>query len=210
MGKTILRNEITAEALKWDSRYKSTEYVYGTEPNEFIKEITTKLKKEKLLAVAEGEGRNAVYLASLGFKVSAWDISEEGLKKCQALAAEKKVKVTTEKIDLTAVEWPHEKWDSIIGVFTHFYPQDRQNIFIGIRDALRSGGTAAFELYSKEQLQYGTGGPKTADLLYSPQEILQFFRSFRIRHFFYGETERTEGKLHNGTGHVIQILAEKK
>lgn len=195
----------------WDRRFQNKTYIYGKEPNEFIVYAQKKLglKTGSLLAVAEGEGRNAVYLAEKGLSVTAWDYAEEGLKKTQGLATERHVQVQTALADLTDAEWTPEAYDAVINVFGHIDPAGRQSMLEGIKSTIKSGGYYISEVYSKHQLPYKTGGPPKEEFLYDAEEMLEAFTDWKIIHFFTGEVTRQEGKLHNGLSHVIQIIAQK-
>ncbi|MGM0897989.1 MAG: class I SAM-dependent methyltransferase [Bacillota bacterium] len=194
----------------WHERFQTDEYLYGTEPNEFIKLIHPKLDVTgDALAIAEGEGRNAVYLAEQGMQVTAWDFALSGLEKTERLAKERSVVVSTEAVDLAQAEWPEESWDEIICVFGHFPKAVQQKTFEGIRRALKPGGYFLMEVYSTEQPKFGTGGPKNEQFLYRPEEVMAAFKGFRLVHFFTGEVELSEGTLHNGLSHVIQLAAQK-
>ncbi|WP_096200991.1 class I SAM-dependent methyltransferase [Bacillus sp. FJAT-45350] len=193
----------------WDEKFKNETYVYGTEANQFIQKIHQKLVPGHILAIAEGEGRNAVFLAKEGHSVTTWDYATSGLEKTKQLAKQNDVNVETELINLLEANWESEKWDSIINVFGHFYEDDQYTILSNVKKALKSGGTFAMEVYSTEQLAYGTGGPKDAKMLYKPEAVLQLFKDWSIIHFFYGEAIRHEGISHTGNCHVIQLLVKK-
>lgn len=194
----------------WDERFSAKEYLYGKEPNGFVEETAKLMPKGKVLCIAEGEGRNSVYLASLGFDVTAWDFAESGLEKTRQLAIEKDVDVKTEYQDLADVKWETEQWDAIVQIFGHF-PSDVMNrTYSGIRKALKPGGYYISELYSKEQLKYGTGGPRNEEMLVNPTEMLNQFDDYFIKHFHVGEVNREEGKLHTGTAHVVQSMFQKR
>ncbi|RAZ68302.1 class I SAM-dependent methyltransferase [Planococcus maitriensis] len=194
----------------WHERFQTTEYVYGTEPNEFIEMMQNKLRLSgRALAIAEGEGRNAVYLAGQGMHVTAWDFARSGLAKTERLAEERRVGVLTEQVDLAEAEWAEEAWDLIICVFGHFPKDVQHKTFDGIKRALKPGGHFLMEVYSVGQPAYGTVGPKQESFLYRPEEVLEAFRGFKLIHFFTGEVERHEGKLHNGLSHVIQLACQK-
>lgn len=194
---------------QWDKRFKAEDYMYGKKPNEFIKQIVSKLKKGKVLAIAEGEGRNAVFLAEQGFDVTTWDFSKVGLEKTAKLAKERGVEVRAELVDLSTAHWEEEKWDVIINVFGHFDAETKARTLSGIASALKPGGMFVTEVYSPDQLEYKTGGPQKLEMLYAPQEILEKFSSWKFHHFYFGEVERYEGQLHTGRCHVIQALIEK-
>lgn len=194
----------------WHERFSTEEYMYGKEPNEFLTVAAQDMPKGKVLCIAEGEGRNAVYLASLGFDVTAWDYAQAGLDKTERLANEKGVVVTTAFRDLEEVEWAEEQWDAIIHIYGQFPPNLMERTLTGIQKALKPGGYYVSELYTKEQLVYGTGGPKHVDLLCDPIMLLSKFDGYFIKHFHVGEVHRMEGQLHTGDAHVVQSIFQKK
>ncbi|MBS4207275.1 methyltransferase domain-containing protein [Bacillus sp. FJAT-50079] len=194
----------------WHTRFQKENYVYGREPNVFLKEFQKKIIiSGDVLAVAEGEGRNAVYLAEQGMNVTAWDYAESGLEKTNKLAKERGVIVSTELIDLNEANWNKAKWDEIVCIFGHFPPELRQKTLQGIKEAVKPGGYFLTEVYSHYQLPYKSGGPRDLDFLYKPEEFLSNFSEWRIVHFFMGEVTRHEGELHNGRSHVIQFVGQK-
>ncbi|WLR56885.1 class I SAM-dependent methyltransferase [Mesobacillus subterraneus] len=194
----------------WNERFGSEQYVYGEEPNLFIKSQVHRLDKgRKVVCFAEGEGRNAVYLAKQGLDVTAYDYAPNGLKKTEALAESNGVKIKTEQKDLIHDLVPNAEFDAAIMVFCHFAKQDQKTVFDKLVSAVRPGGIVMLEVYSEDQVQYGTGGLKTVDMLYDPANLLQWLKGYKTLHFFYGEQERIEGQLHTGTGHVIQVILEK-
>ncbi len=194
----------------WDARFRAEDYVYGTQPNVFLSSMESRLiAKGKTLAIAEGEGRNAVFLAEKGFDVTAWDYAPSGIEKAQRLAKERGVSIHTELVDLQTAAWEKEVWDQIICVFGHFPPALRLQTLMGVREAVKPGGLYVSEVYSVDQLPYNSGGPKEKQLLYQPEEFLDVFKGWRFLHFFMGEVERHEGELHNGLSHVIQVVVQK-
>lgn len=194
----------------WHERFSADEYIYGKEPNQFVVEAACVLPKGKVLCIAEGEGRNSVYLASLGHAVTAWDYAQAGLDKTQRLADEKEVTVKTELHDLADVEWEVEQWDAIVHIFGHLPMGVMERTFNGIRKALKQGGYYVSELYTKEQLHYGTGGPRVESMLVDPGILLDEFDGYFIKHFHVGEVNRVEGQLHTGTAHVVQSMFQKR
>ncbi|WP_079509283.1 class I SAM-dependent methyltransferase [Mesobacillus jeotgali] len=191
----------------WHARFGSEHYVYGEEPNQFVKEQSYRLEKgSKIAAFAEGEGRNAVYLARQGHEVTAYDYAENGLNKTEALAERYDVKVSTVLKDLIHDSVPVEEFDAAIMVFGHFRKNDQKNIFGKLVSTVKPGGIILLEVYSEDQVHYGTGGPKTVEMLYDPSDVLEWIKGHKNLHFFYGEQERVEGELHTGTGHVIQVI----
>ena len=194
----------------WNERFQDEKYVYGTEPNVFIRDIQKKLQLSgDALAIAEGEGRNAVFIAEQGMNVTAWDYAESGLEKTKQLAESRSVSVQTELVDLNEAQWVTNQWDEIVCVFGHFPKELRTKILRGVKEAVKPNGYFVTEVYSHHQIPYKSGGPKTLELLYSPEEFLQTFSDWRIVHFFMGEIVRHEGELHNGLSHVIQFVGQK-
>jgi cyclopropane fatty-acyl-phospholipid synthase-like methyltransferase len=195
---------------QWNSRFKADHYVYGTEPNVFLNEMQKKLQLSgDVLTIAEGEGRNAVFLAEQGMNVTAWDYAESGLAKIKKLAEERGVTVQTELVDLNGATWVQNQWDEVVCIFGHFPADLRQKTFQGVKEAVKPGGYFITEVYSRYQLPYNSGGPKDLGFLYTPEEFLQSFTDWRIVHFFMGEVVRQEGELHNGLSHVIQFVGQK-
>lgn len=194
----------------WNTRFQSDHFIYGTEPNVFLADIQKKLALSgDALAIAEGEGRNAVFLAEQGMNVTAWDFAASGLLKTKKLAKERGQTVHTELVDLNEASWSKEKWDEIVCVFGHFPSELRTKTLQGVKDAVKPGGYFVTEVYSHYQLPYKSGGPKDLELLYKPEEFLHTFADWRIVHFFMGEVFRHEGELHHGLSHVIQFVAQK-
>lgn len=194
----------------WNERFNQEQYVYGKEPNVFLEDMHKTLNPTgTALAIAEGEGRNAVFLAEQGMDVTTWDYAESGLAKTNQLAKEKGVDVSTELIDLNDANWSTEKWDEIICIFGHFPEEVRKKTLLGVKDAVKPGGFYITEVYSQYQLPYGSGGPKDMNFLYKPEEFLMTFSDWRIIHFFMGEVVRNEGEFHKGLSHVIQFVAQK-
>lgn len=194
----------------WNNRFQAENYVYGTEPNVFLAEFLKKIDLSgEVLSIAEGEGRNAVYLAEQGMKVTAWDYAESGLEKTKKLAGQRGVEVATELVDLNEAKWKKNKWDAIVCVLGHFPPELRRKTLLGVKEAVKPGGYYLTEVYSQYQLPYKSGGPQELDFLYKPEELLQTFADWRIVHFFMGEVVRHEGELHKGLSHVIQFIGQK-
>lgn len=195
----------------WHERFSVKEYVYGKEPNAFVVEAAQVIPVEaKVLCIAEGEGRNSVYLASLGYDVTAWDYAQAGIEKTMRLADEENVIVHAELYDLADVLWEEEQWDAIVHIFGHFSEEVMNKTIVGIKRALKPGGFYISELYTKEQLQYGTGGPRNEVMLIDPKNMLTQFEGYFVKHFHIGEVERQEGELHTGTAHVVQSIFQKR
>ncbi|WP_141432460.1 cyclopropane-fatty-acyl-phospholipid synthase family protein [Bacillus sp. 03113] len=195
----------------WNSRFQDENYVYGTEPNAFLKDSQNKLQLSgDALSIAEGEGRNAVFLAKQGMYVTTWDYAESGLRKTKKLAEARDVVVKTELVDLNEASWKKDQWDEIVCIFGHFPKDLRQKTLLGVKEAVKPGGFFITEVYSIHQIPYKSGGPQDSELLYTPEEFLQTYSDWRIVHFFMGEVVRHEGNLHNGLSHVIQFIGQKR
>ncbi|MCA1010367.1 class I SAM-dependent methyltransferase [Halobacillus halophilus] len=194
----------------WDQRFSEPNYAYGKQPNAFIKEMSERLPKDsKIGCFAEGEGRNGVYLAKMGHDVTILDQSDQGLKKAQQLAKEEDVSIETLQGDLTKMEMEPEQFNAAVMVFGHVPKQDQSFLMEQMIRSVKPGGHILFEVYSENQLTYGTGGPKTTEMLYAPEDVLRWIKDYKCLHFYYGEVERNEGERHNGLGHVIQGLIQK-
>ncbi|MGG4398366.1 class I SAM-dependent methyltransferase [Paenibacillus thiaminolyticus] len=194
----------------WHERFHSEDYYYGEEANVFIQQQAFRLEAgKKIIALAEGEGRNAVFLATRGHDVTALDYAESGLLKTKKLAQKHAVHVHTEKVDLLQESVPHEEYDAAIMVFGHFHQEDQRTVLAKLKRAVKPGGIIMLEVYSKEQLHYGTGGPRDPGMLYDPEDLLAWCEGHKVIHFFYGEQERVEGKGHTGLAHVIQLVVRK-
>jgi SAM-dependent methyltransferase len=153
----------------WDQRYARDDYLFGTRPNAFLARQARHLAPgQRALSVADGEGRNGVWLAEQGLDVLAIDFSPKALAKARALAAERGVTLTTEQADLTRWAWPVAAFDVVVAVFIQFVgPELRAKFFAGMKQALRDGGWLLMQGYRPEQLTYRTGGPGQAENLYT-------------------------------------------
>lgn len=194
----------------WNERFHSEEYYYGEEPNVFIQQQAYRLEQgQKVIAFAEGEGRNAVFLAKRNLEVTAIDYAETGLQKTKILAQKHSVDVLTQKVDLLEEDVPSEEYDVAIMVYGHFHKNAQTMVLNKMINSIKPNGIMMLEVFSKEQLKYGTGGPQELEMLYDPKEILAWCKGHEVIHFFYGEQERLAGKAHNGLAHVIQLVLRK-
>lgn len=196
-------------ASLWDQRYTEDQNVYGGKPNEFLVSQIDRLPKGKLLSLGEGQGKNAVYLAKLGFNVSAVDISSVGLQQAAEYAAREKISIQTFTADLAAYSIEQNYWDCIISIFCHLPLRARTTLFTQIEQALHPGGVFLLEAYAPDQLQYGTGGPHTLELLADLQELKQYIHGLQLIVAREIEREVDEGLRHHGLAKVQQILAVK-
>lgn len=200
-----------SEFERWQGRFAVPDYIFGEAPNVFLASQKHRLPKSgKALAVADGEGRNGVFLAQQGLDTLSLDFSPNGQKKAQALAAKRGVQLRTELADVHTWNWPTEEYDVIAEIFTQFSnPAERAGKFAGIRNALKKGGLLLLEGYSPKQLQYGTGGPKELSHLYTADLLEREFGEFAkviIREY---ECEMSEGGAHAGMAAVIDLIGIK-
>ncbi|MBM3600466.1 MAG: class I SAM-dependent methyltransferase [Alphaproteobacteria bacterium] len=196
---------------QWEARYAPTEYVFGTEPNRFLASCKPLLpKRGRALAVADGEGRNGVWLAEEGLDVHAIDFSPTAQGKARALAAERRVTLTIEQADVHAWSYPEATYDVVVEIFTQFStPSQRARKWAGMRRTLKPGGLLILEGYTPRQLHYGTGGPKALDQLYTRAMLEEAFGDMRDVRIVEEDVELSEGKRHQGMSAVINLTARK-
>jgi len=202
-----MHTEAPLAAANWDERYSEAGFAYGTAPNEFLVSVVGRIPKGKILSLAEGEGRNAVYLAALGYEVVGIDGSLVGLRKAQELATERSVTITTIHADLSTFEIESEQWDGIVACYCHLPSALRIPLHRAVVRGLKPGGVFVLEGFSKEQLAYDTGGPKSLDMLLSLGELQQELAGLKFLHAVQIERDVREGRGHTGIASVIQLLA---
>lgn len=193
----------------WDDRYQTEEYVYGTTPNEFLVSVTDQIPKGKVLCLAEGEGRNAVYLAGLGHEVVAVDSSSVGLEKAKRLGQDQGVNIKTVVADLTGFQIKPNSWYAIISIFCHLPSELREDLHKKVVNGLRPGGVFVLEAYTPAQLKLKSGGPSSKDLMMSLKNLEQELEGLIFIHSKEIERAVIEGKFHTGKAAVVQILAVK-
>lgn len=192
----------------WDQRYANDEFVYGTEPNSFLAEHAH-LLKGPVLSLAEGEGRNAVYLASLGLDVLGVDSSTVGLAKAQRLAASRGLSIRTEVADLAEYDPPAGEFGAVVSIFAHLPSAVRRRLYPLVERSLKPGGVLLLEAYSQAQLARHTGGPKDADMLLTTADITSAFPQCQTILCQQIEREVLEGAYHTGLASVVQFIARK-
>lgn len=192
----------------WNERYSGDEFAYGTEPNTFLVE-NAKLIAGPVLSLAEGEGRNAVFLASLGLDVLGVDGSEVGLAKAQRLAASKGVQIKTEVADLATYEPPANYYGSVVSISAHLPRDVRRRLYQSVEQCLKPGGIILLEAYSKSQLTRNTGGPKDPDMLMTAEDIEKEFLNCDVLLCHEIEREVVEGEFHTGLASVVQFIGKK-
>jgi SAM-dependent methyltransferase len=194
---------------QWDERFSGEEYVYGIQPNVFLEEQLPLLEPGSILFACEGEGRNAVFAASLGWNVSAFDGSTEGQKKARKLATEKDVMIDYRIGDATEIEYPVESFDCIVFIYAHFPADIRTKIHQRALGWLKLGGTVIMEAFNPEQLPRTSGGPKDITMLYTPEMLMQDYEDVEDISISLESVTLDEGPLHQGKAEVIRMIAKK-
>lgn len=190
----------------WDQRYAEPEYAYGTEPNDFLVEKAGEIPPGPVLCLAEGQGRNAVYLASLGHEVHAVDASPVGLARARDLAAARGVEIHTAVADLADFEIGLGRWAGIVSIFCHLPPPLRRRVLRAAVQGLRPGGVLVLEAYTPRQLEHGTGGPPVPDLLYDLATLRDDLAGLDLVHAREVDREIHEGRYHHGLSAVVQVV----
>ncbi len=203
--------EPATEFERWEERFATPEYVFGTEPNAFLKAQAGLLPKSgKALAIADGEGRNGVWLAEQGLDVLSVDFSPTALAKAQALARQRGVTVRTLQADIIAWDWPSAEFDVVVGIFFQFVgPEERARIFAGIRKALKPGGLLLLEGYGPKQLEYKTGGPSELENLYTEELLRAEFAGFSELRVKSYDSMMSEGIRHVGMAALVDLVGRK-
>ncbi len=194
----------------WDERYEQEELVYGAAPNDFLVEQVGFLRRGKCLCLAEGQGRNAVWLAAQGFAVTAVDQSPVGMTRAGEHAAREGVELATEVADLAQYDLGTESWDNIVSIFGHLPSGLRRDVHRRVIEALRPGGTFLLEAYTPDQLETdGTGGPSDADMLLTIAKLTEELGGLEILMAREIVRQVNEGEFHKGEGAVVQFVARK-
>ena len=195
--------------MLWDQRYSNEEYVYGTEANDFLRKYAANLQHGTALCLAEGEGRNAVWLAEQGFTVTAVDASSVGLEKANRLAQMRGVEIQTIHADLEHFTIQPNQWDLIVSIFAHTPVQLRRRIHQQVVNHLKQNGIFILEAYTPAQLGYKTGGPPIAELMMNLETLQEELAGLELLHAKETVREVHEGSLHHGKGAVVQIIGRK-
>ena len=193
----------------WNERYSTNEYAYGTEPNEFFKSVLSKLEVGKLLLPGEGEGRNAVYAAKQGWHVTAFDTSIAGKNKAEKLASINNVSINYLLEDVETFNEDHHYFDCIALIFFHLPKHLRKKIHQKLLSYIKPGGKLILEGFSKEQINFNTGGPKNIEMLFSEEELVNDFSEMKKLSIEKANIHLTEGAYHNGIASTIRVLGTK-
>ena len=196
---------------RWQARFAATGYLFGTAPNAFLKSQAHLLRKGvRALAIADGEGRNGVFLAELGLDVLSVDFSPLAQEKVRKLAAERGVTLRTEQADIETWSWPEAAFDVVAAIFIQFSkPAERAEIFAGIKRTLKPGGLLLLQGYGLKQLDYKTGGPSDPARLYTRVILQQAFGDFASLEIREYDAVIEEGERHAGMSALIDLVGRK-
>ncbi|MFO1471547.1 MAG: class I SAM-dependent methyltransferase [Turneriella sp.] len=194
----------------WDERYSAEGFFYGNEPNDFLRSQAGRIRpRGGVLCIAEGEGRNAVFLAAQGLSVTAVDGSQVGLTKLKGLAAQKHTSVATLCADLADFDMGTEKWDAIVSIWCHLPQPLRRDVHSQVVTALKPGGVFILEAYTPRQLQFKTGGPPVVELLMTLEALKAELGGLDFLHAVEIDRVIHEGRGHEGQSAVVQIVARR-
>ncbi|MHB1198329.1 MAG: class I SAM-dependent methyltransferase [Polaromonas sp.] len=196
----------------WNRRFEGDAYRFGTEPNDWLREHAGVWQSgQRVLCVADGEGRNSVWLAGQGLVVDAFDVASLGVAKARALAAAKGVSVNFAVSDCDGYAWPQGSYDGVAAIFVQFAdPAMRERLFARIKGCLKPGGTLVLQGYTPKQLDYKTGGPPQVTHLYTEALLRQAFADFELIELRDYEAELTEGDHHHGRSALIGLVARRR
>ncbi len=213
--------DVKALQAFWDERYAGAEFAFGETPNDFLVDQLAahpplaraggSALPMTALALADGEGRNGVWLAQQGYAVTSIDVSPKGLDKATRLAQDRKVSIQTVLADLTAHDFGQQAWSVVASIFLHLPADKRREVNRRAVEALQPGGVFVFEGYGKDQLKFGTGGPKDLALLYELADVRADFDGLPVQlvHEFSGERLVQEGVRHTGLASVVQVTVRR-
>lgn len=195
----------------WDARFSSDEYIFGTEPNVWLAQHADLLKPDmRVLAVADGEGRNSVWMAKQGLQVDAFDISPVGIEKAKKLAQQASVEVNFSIHGVEDYPWTTGTYDAVVAIFIQFAdPDTRSTLFKRMKSALKPDGVILLQGYTPKQLEYKTGGPPNLSHLYTEDLLREAFGDLDISELFSYEQVLTEGSQHHGQSALIGMVARK-
>ncbi len=193
----------------WNDRYSAPGYAYGTAPNDFLAATAARILPGRVLSLADGEGRNGVHLASLGYAVTSVDSSSVGLAKARALAAQRGVSLVTIEADLAEYTIASEAWEGIVSIFCHLPGALRRQVHAQVVRGLVPGGIFILEAYRPEQLAFGTGGPTEPDRMPTLAALREELAGLELLHAAEIEREVREGAHHDGRSAVVQVVARR-
>jgi len=194
----------------WNQRYSEIEYAYGQKPNDFLKENYTKIPKGKVLFPADGEGRNSVFLAQLGYEVAAFDSSEEGKIKAQKLAIKNNTVIDYQVGTVETLLYDKNSFEGLVLIFAHVPYTLRKEFHAKLATLLKPNGVIIFEAFSKKQLGFNSGGPKQLEMLFSEEDIRNEFPTIDFKLITTTIVDLDEGPYHQGKGSVFRFIGTKK
>jgi SAM-dependent methyltransferase len=193
----------------WEQRFSAETYIYGTDPNEFLRNNVSMLPFGTALCLAEGEGRNAVFLAESGYEAHSVDLTEAGVAKTLSLAAQRGVQVEAVVGDLAVFDIGTQRWDAMVSIFAHMPPHIRRDLHSRVVAALKPGGVFLLEAYTPNQIGRGTGGPPSAEMTMNLVALREELSGLQFIHAAELERSVVEGSGHTGVGAVVQLIARK-
>lgn len=194
----------------WNERYAKDEFVYGIEPNEFLRETLDLLPNGKIILPCDGEGRNAVYAAKSGWEVHAFDFSPSAKEKARYLAKQRGVNPHYEVADFHEKEFKENSADVVALIYAHFPSELRKIAHQKSIKWLKSGGKLILEAFNPQQIHNNSGGPKNIEMLYSADVLREDFKELKIEKLENVETNLSEGEFHNGKADIIRLTATKR
>jgi SAM-dependent methyltransferase len=201
----------TDAAETWNRRYAGDDFLFGTEPNAWLREHVGSLPGAgRILSVADGEGRNSVWLAQQGFQVDAFDVASRAVEKARAFAQRQGVSVNFSVADVDGFAWPEAAYDGVAAIFVQFAdPDTRARLFARIVRSLKPGGVLVLQGYTPKQLEYRTGGPPILSHLYTRELLASAFEDLSIIELRTYEAEVHEGQGHSGRSALIGLVARR-
>lgn len=196
----------------WEERYSGTnDYLFGTAPAQFLRDHLDHLVAgQTALAVADGEGRNSVFMAERGLEVTALEFAPTAIARAEMLADERAVDVTFQQCDILRDPWPEAQFDIVAGIFIQFVgPEERALQLERMKEATKPGGIVMLHGYTPKQLEHGTGGPPFVENLYTPERLRAAFAGWDILTLNDYEREVQEGRGHSGMSALIDLIARK-
>lgn len=196
----------------WNERYSKPDFLFGTEPAQFLRNHVEHLKSGKAaLAIADGEGRNSVFMAQQKMQVTAFDYAPNAIAKAKGLAQKNNVEVNFCLSDIESWPWEESSYDLVAAIFIQFIgPQKRKILFANMKKTLKPGGILLLHGYTPKQIEFGTGGPKTVENLYTLEQLQTDFKDMDILTLRTYEVEVDEGKGHSGMSALIDLVARKR
>ncbi|MCK5456659.1 MAG: class I SAM-dependent methyltransferase [Melioribacteraceae bacterium] len=194
----------------WDERYSQNDLIYGKEPNQYFKEVIDKIKPGKLFMPGDGEGRNSIYAAKNNWEVTSVDYSSVAVEKAKHYAQHDSVNIELINADLSVYEYLQDHFDAVGIIFLHLQSPQKVIIHTKIVNSIKPGGAVILEVFSNNQLQHGSGGPRNKNALYTIEEIAEYYKNFDIEELDEKTIELNESKSHSGPATVIRLYGIKK